>query len=434
MNTPTKAPLDTQEKDISRITHMFFLLLVFMCAAFVYWAYKGTLDVVSMADGEVVPSGRIKTVQHFEGGIIRQINVREGDAVVTGQALVELEQLRSGASLEELTMRIDALKVDIIRLEAQLNSQALIVFPVALQNNLPLLVAEAQNLFEARRKSHQSTINKLTTIIRQREQRIKTIQARLNNKMNRLPLLEEELALSEDLLKDNLTTRIKHIEIMRRKNKTEGEIVNDQSSLKESRHALIETQEKLNETDNMFNEEATKELKKATQELKEFSVRLKKFTDSLDRTIIRSPINGVVKKLHMVTRGGVVRPGDTLADIVPSDEKLITEAHLDISDIGYIKMNQKVFLQLPNKDANKFKKIEGRVKSISPDTFTNRQGRTFYNVRIESEQSYFEAGDQKYRLYPGMVLIAYIHIGERTILNYLLDPFVNTLSFSLQER
>ncbi len=426
--------MDTQEKKLSRTTHVFFLLLVFMCAAFIVWAYKGTLDVVSMADGEVVPSGRIKQVQHFEGGIIRQINVREGDLVSMGQALVELEQLRSGASLEELKMRTDALKVDIIRLEAQLTSLDVISFPTDLQKSLPLLVNEAHDLFEARKRSHQSTINKLTTIIRQREQRIITIQAKLNNKLDRFPLLEEELALSEDLLKDNLTTRIKHIEIMRRKNKIEGEIVNDRSSLKEARHALIETQEKLNETENMFKEEATEELKEVKQELKEFTVRLIKFKDSLERTIIRSPINGVVKKLHKVTRGGVVKPGDTLAEIVPSEERLIIEAHLEISDIGYIKINQMVYLQLPNKDANKFKKIEGRVVNISPDTFTDQQGRTFYNVRIESDQSYFEAGDQKYRLYPGMVLIAYIHIGERTILNYLLDPFVNTLSFSLQER
>ncbi|HCY86863.1 MAG TPA: HlyD family type I secretion periplasmic adaptor subunit [Desulfobacteraceae bacterium] len=426
--------MDTNPKHITRTTHLFFLLLVVMCVAFVAWAYQGTLDVVSMADGEVVPSGRVKQVQHFEGGIIRQINVREGDIVSVGQPLVELEQLRSGASLEELSMRVDALKVDVLRLTAQLKDQSEMVVPGELATALPQLVKEAKALFETQRKSHQSTLNKLATSVRQREQRIQSIQAQLTNKLERLPLLEEELTLSEDLLKDNLTTRIKHIEILRRKKETEGQITKDRSSLKEARHALIETREKLTETQNKFKEKTAEELKEAKQELKEFTVRLKKFRDSLERTTIRSPINGVVKRLYKVTRGGVVQPGDTLADIVPSEERLVIEAHLDISDIGYIKLDQKVFLQLPNKDARKFQKLEGRVVSISPDTFTNSQGRTFYNVRIESGQSYFEAEDQKYVLYPGMVLIAYIHIGERTILDYLLDPFVNTLSFALQER
>lgn len=419
---------------VSRSTHLFLLLLILMCTAFFYWAYQFKLDIVSMADGEVVPSGKIKQVQHLEGGIIREIKVREGDEVSAGQALMELEQTRSGASLEEMAMRIDSLTVDIFRLEAQLRKDDRIPFPQEIRQRLPRLVKEADALFDAHRDSVRSTVNKLRTVIRQRDQRIKTIQSQLENKLERLPLLEEELALSEELLKDNLTTRIKHIEVMRRKKEIEGKILNDRSSLKEARHALKETQEKLNETVHRIREENTEELKQAQQDLNEFSVRVKKFQDSLERTVIRSPINGVLKKLYKVTRGGVVRPGDTLADIVPSEERLIIEAHLDIADIGYIRRGQKVLLQLPSKDARKFRKLEGQVTTISPDTFTDQTGRTFYNVLIESDRNYFEADDQKYRLYPGMILMAYIHIGERTVLEYFVDPFVNTLSFSLQER
>lgn len=420
---------------VKRVTHLFFLLLLLMCGAFILWAYKGNLDIVSVADGEVIPSGRIKHIQHFEGGIIRNIKVTEGEEVTAGQPLVELEQLRSGASFEEMQMQIDALKVDVIRYETQMLEKDKILFPPEFGKELPLLVKEATELFKTQEKSQQSTRNKLQTIIQQRKQRIITIQSQLKNKLERLPLLEEELALSEDLLKDSLTTRFKHIQIMRRTKEIQGKIENDRSALKESRHALKETQEKLQETMYILKEEISEKLKKSTQKLKELSVRLKKFEDSFKRTIIRSPINGVVKKLYRVTTGGVVKPGDTLADIVPSEEKLIIEAHLDISDIGYIKKNQPVFLQLPSRDSRKFKKLDGRVINISPDTFTDPRGRTFYTVRIESDKSYFEAGNhEKYRLYPGMVLLASIHIGQRTLLEYLVDPFVNTLSFSLQER
>jgi len=420
---------------VKRVTHLFFLLLIVMCAAFVLWAYKGTLDIVSVADGEVIPSGRIKHIQHFEGGIISNIKVTEGEEVSAGQPLVELEQLRSGASFEEMQMQIDALTVDVLRYEAQMLDKDKILFPPELEKRLPLLVKEANDLFKTQQKSQQSTLNKLQTIIQQREQRIISIQSQLNNKLERLPLLEEELALSEELLKDNLTTRFKHIQIMRQTKEIQGKIDNDRSDLKEARHALKETQEKRQEMIYTLKEESSEKLKEATQKLKEFSVRLKKFEDSFERTVIRSPINGVVKKLYRVTTGGVVKPGDTLADIVPSEEKLIIEAHLDISDIGYIKKDQPVFLQLPSKDSRKFKKLDGKVINISPDTFTDPQGRTFYTVRIESDKSYFESEDhEKYRLYPGMVLLAYIHIGQRTLLEYLVDPFVNTLSFSLQER
>ncbi len=422
------------EAHISSITHLFFLLLIVMCLAFGCWAYYAKLDIVSMATGEVVPSGKVKHVQHFEGGIINKILVKEGDVVTADQALVELEQLRSGASLEEIQMRVDALKVDVLRFEALVRDKDKIDIPPDITQNLPLLVKEARHLFRIHKKTLQSTINKLNTIVKQREQRIKAVESRLENKRQRLPLLEEQLSLSEELLADNLTTRYKHLEIMRQTKEIEGGIQNDIALLKEARHALNETREKRNETIFSFKEETTNDLKTVKQELKEFSVRLTKFEDSLKRTIIRSPINGIVKKLYIVTQGGVLRPGDTIVDIVPSEEKLVIEAHLNISDIGYIKKYQPVLLQLPGKDAGKFDKLKGKVFNISPDTFKDAKGQTFYSVRIESEKSYFQTGEQRYQLYPGMVLVAHIHIGQRTVLEYLLDPYINTLGFSLQER
>lgn len=420
--------------NLSLSLHILFVLLALMCISFTFWAYHGELDIVSVADGQVVPTGKIKHIQHFEGGIIQEINISEGDEVVEGQPLIELEQLRSGASLDEIQMRIDALDVDIIRYNAVLNDKETLTFSPEIEEKHPQLVKDAISLFSAHKNSVQSKIEKLTNIVDQKKQRIKTIESDLENKQQRLPLLEEQLALSGELLKDNLTTRYQHIEIMRHTKEIEGSIKNDMSALIEARHALKETEANLNEMIYAFKEETTEQLKQAKQELNEFSVRLKKFEDSLDKTIIRSPINGVIKKLYQVTRGGVIRPGDTIADIVPSEEKLIIEAHLPISDIGYVQKNQAALLQLPTSDARKYNKLAGKVINISPDTFTNENGRTFYNVLIESEKNYFQSGDQKHKLYPGMVLLAYIHIGKRTVLDYILDPLMNTLSFSMQER
>ncbi|WP_300461821.1 HlyD family type I secretion periplasmic adaptor subunit [Desulfobacula sp.] len=425
---------DTTARKLSRVTHLFFVLMALMCISFIYWAYHGELDIVSVADGQVVPTGKIKHVQHLEGGIIRKINIREGDAVTKGQALVELEQIRSGASLEEIQMRMDALTVDIIRYTAVIKDKQTIAFPPDSERKYPHLVKDARSLFAAHKNSVQSKIETLSKLVDQKRQRIKTIESHLESKRQQLPLLEEQLALSQDLLNENLTTRYKHLEIMRKTKEIEGGIQNDLSALLEANHALKETQANLKEVAYAFKERTEEKLKQAKQELNEFSVRLKKFEDSMKRTIIRSPINGVIKKIYLVTRGGVLKPGDTIADIVPSEEILIIEAHLSISDVGYVQKGQTALLQLPTSDARKYDKLPGRVVNISPDTFTDKNGRTFYNVRIESEKNYFQSGDQKYKLYPGMVLLAYIHISKRTVLDYLVDPFMNTLSFSLQER
>ncbi|MCP3874540.1 MAG: HlyD family type I secretion periplasmic adaptor subunit [Desulfobacteraceae bacterium] len=422
------------QNSMNRVSHLLFILISLMCIGFIFWAYHGKLDIVSVADGQVVPSGKIKHIQHFEGGIIRKINIKEGDEILKGQPLIELEQVSYGASLEEIQMRIDALTIDIIRYKALLDDKDRAFFPLNMEKKYPQLIMDAKALFIAHKNSLKSKIKKLNKIGDQKRQRIKTIQVRIENVSQQIPLLEEQLTLSEDLLKENLTTRTKHLEIMRKTKELEGTIQNDRSALKESRHALEETIANQKEVVFVFKEKTAEKLKKAKQELNEFSVRLKKFEDSLKRTVIRSPIKGIVKKLYMVTRGGVIKPGGIIADVVPSEEKLLIEAHLPISDIGYVQKNQIALLQLPTTDARKYDKLNGTVINISPDTITDENGRTFYNVLIESEKNYFLSGDQKYKLYPGMVLLAHIHIGKRSVLEYIIDPFINTLSFSMQER
>ncbi len=424
----------SEKSRISRVNHLFFILIVVMCLSFVYWASRGELDIVSVADGQVVPTGKVKHVQHLEGGIIRKINVREGDRVEKGQSLVVLEQLRSGASLEEIQARMDALSIDIIRLKALIQGRETLVFPKALAGKYPVLIKDARQLFSAHKSSVQSSVDKLSQIVEQRRQRIKTIESDLKNKKERLPLLQEQLSLSEELLKDNLTTRYKHIEIMRKTKQIEGDIENDRSALIEAVHALEETRANLNEVRHSVTEKNVEALKQAQQEYNEYAIRLKKFEDSLERTVIRSPINGIIKKLYLVTKGGVLKPGEILADIVPSEETLVIEARLPISDIGYVQVGQAAVLQLPTADARKYDKLPARVIRISPDTFTDESQRTFYNVRLESERNYFLSGKKEYRLYPGMVLLANIHIGKRTVLDYLVDPFMGTIRFSMQER
>jgi membrane fusion protein, adhesin transport system len=422
------------DKNPTLRSHLLFILIVLMCTGFGYWAYHGQLDIVSVADGQVIPTGKIRHIQHYEGGIIQQINISEGDEVKKGQALIELEQVRSGASLEELQMKINALTIDIIRYTAMIDDQPQLSFPQDMEAMHPQLARNARDLLAAHRDSVQSKIEKLGNVVDQKKQRIHTIASDLENKRQRLPLLQEQLSLSEELLEDNLTTRYKHLEIMRHTKEIEGSIQNDMSALKEARHALHETEANLREVIFSYRENATEQRKKAKQELNELSARMKKFEDSMQKTVIRSPVNGIVKKLYLVTTGGVIKPGDTIADIVPSEERLIIEAHLPISDIGYVQKDQPVFLQLPTADARKYGKLPATVVAISPDTFTDQNRRTFYNVRIESELNYFQSGDQRHKLYPGMVVIAHIHIGTRTVLEYLLDPLTNTLSFSLQER
>lgn len=129
-----------------------------------------------------------------------------------------------------------------------------------------------------------------------------------------------------------------------------------------------------------------------------------------------------------------MQPGMTIMDIVPAADRLIVEAHLPIRDVGFVQTGQRAIVKLASQDARRFGKIEGQVVHVSPDAFATQQGTAFYTVRIETEKDYFEQDNFRYKLYPGVLVIASIHTGKRTVWQYLSDPFLDTLGASFQER
>ena len=157
-------------------------------------------------------------------------------------------------------------------------------------------------------------------------------------------------------------------------------------------------------------------------------------SDSLDRTVIRSPVEGVVKTLHVATLGGVLKPGQDVADIVPFEDRLIVEGRLSVTDIGYVRVGQNAAVRLMGRESSVYGKIDGTVIHVAPDSTVDPNGRVFYVVRVETLQDHFTSGDATYRLFPGMALMVHIHTGQRTVLQYITEPFAARFTGALQER
>lgn len=418
----------------SPVSRLFLWLCAALVLAFLLWAAVGKLDIVSAAQGLVTPVTKVKNVQHLEGGIVREINVRDGDRVKEGQPLVVLEQTAQGSSVEELEVRINSLTAEVARLEAESETLPAPRFPEDLVRRHPELVAQAMDLFRARRQRLDSQQAGQRQNIIQAEQEIREIQARLASVRKALGQTREQIHISEQLLAEGLTPRTKHLALLREETGLAGKIDQDMAALPKAESVLVESREKLKRIGQEFVEEVQGDLNKKRQELEEFSQRMRKFADTLTRTVIRSPVDGVVKKVHVFTLGGVVKPGGDVVEIVPSEDRLIIEAHLPISDIGYVQAGQDAVVTLASRDAGRYGRIKGKVLHVSPDVFSDERGRTFYAVRIETEEDSFKRGSFRYRLTPGMMVIAYIHTGERTVLEYLLDPFLATMDVALTER
>ncbi len=415
-------------------SQLFFIMSMLTVVAFVVWAAYGELDVVSIAAGEVVPSSRVKTIQHLEGGIIREILVKEGERVKAGQSLVILESTSSNADVAEQSIHLKSLEVTIMRLDAEIKGDKSLVLPEEMKKAEPQLTRNALEMFRTRQNRVENQIKVQLELINQYKFQIEETQARLSGSTGMRTFLEEQVGISQKLLEHSLSNRMNHLDLLKQLADLKGQQKIDQASLKKIAASIKEAESRLALVRNTFIEEAQNELREVQRTAQMIYERLNKNEDSLRRTVLRSPVDGTVKSLFFVTIGGIVPPGGAVAEIVPGDDRLIIEARLPVGDIGYVQTGQPVMVRLTSSDGARFGHINGEVIHISPDSTVIKDGPPFYRIKITTEQDYFGKPDKPYRLFPGMLMQCSVITGKRTVLEYLLPPFVLSLETALHER
>ncbi|MBF0138686.1 MAG: HlyD family type I secretion periplasmic adaptor subunit [Magnetococcales bacterium] len=412
----------------------FFVVLVLTFVLIGLWAHWGVLDIVSLAEGEVAPSGKVKMVQHLEGGIVKSIHVHEGDEVKQGQEMVTLEPTARDSDVQELRARQVSLQAAEQRLVAETTGADTVNFSAEFRRNHPALVGQEIGLFQNRRRHQENLLSEQRELVSQRTHDIAEIDSRIDHAKKRLSLLKEQVEISTALLKRDITNRYGHLDLLKEANGLEGKLEEDKSAHSRAQAALKEAQARLVGRKSAFVAEAETQLEEIRRELQEIAARSGKFRDNLDRTVIRAPVEGVVKTLHIVTIGGVIKAGDVVVELVPKGDRLVIESKLSTKDIGYVQLGQLAEIRLIGSDAARYGKIEGVVAGISPDTLTTEKGTPFYKVRVETEKTFFKNGEYRYLLYPGMIVQILIHTGQRSVLDYVLSPFLSSAQLALKER
>ena len=441
---------------------LFLVVLLLFVGSFGYWATNSNLEIVSVAEGEVKPEGETKSIQHLEGGIVRDILVEEGDEVSKGQPIIVLESTLNEADVKELEARLDFLRIQMIRLEAEVGEGDEPRFTDKLERKNRKLVRQEKKLYAARQDKLLNEIKISEERINQRSQEIKETdagisatraeisetKARLKNNQSSHILIKEQIAISEDLLKDDLTNRFNHLNLLKEANLLKSEIEEDEAVLLRHEATLVrheailgrqrssvrDTQSLKKNIRLVFSQEVRVQLEESQKEFREIKERLRKAKDSLKRTVLRSPVSGIVKKLRIVTKGGVVPPGGKIVDIIPAEGSLVIEARLPPYDIGYVSIGQKGTIKLKSSDAIRFGSIAIKVTHISPDTFVESDGSAYYKVILEPATDYFKKGSSRYNLVPGVEVVSSIHTGERSVLKYIFEPFLTSAGSALQER
>lgn len=350
---------------------LLFAIVAFFGAA-TFWAAVTEVEQVSTGDGRVMPSRRVQVVQNLEGGIVSELNVREGDMVTAGQVLMRLDRTRFQAELGENRMKFYGLQAVTTRLEAEIRGTAL-RFPPELEEQFREIVAGELRLYASRAEELESGVARLEAQLVQHHQEIAETEARIKQLARSIDLARQEIGILEPLVKKGINAPVELIRLRREESQYVGDMEVARESVTRQRAAIQETEQEINEVRARFRSRALQELNEARVEMEALRRNLESREDRLTRTEIRAPVDGIVKQLFVNTIGGVVQPGMDLVEIVPVEEALVVEARIRPADIAFIHPGLKALVKFTAYDYTVYGAVPATLDQISADTITDEK-------------------------------------------------------------
>lgn len=414
-------------------------LLLYVIAGFVLvflvWASVTKLDEVTRAEGRVIPSRQLQVVSNLEGGIVKEILVRQGQTVRQGQVLLRLDATQFSAEAGKGQEGYNALVARITRLQAEVDGSVPQFAPMLLRAS-PELVAAERTLYEARRQDLAAATSVAQAKLEQARRALGQAQVEIATKGQARALAEREVTLLTPLVEKGIEPQIELLRAQSNASQAGGEHQAAQLAAERARAAVDEAMYELQSVRDSYRAKAVEDLTAAKAELAAMGRELPALQDRVKRTEVRAPIAGTVNRVLVTTIGGTVRPGEPLVEIVPSDDTLVVEAQVKPSDIAFIHPGQEALVKLTAYDFAVYGGMEGRVERISPDAVQNEKtGETHYLVRVRTTHDRLRAEDGSLLpITPGMVAEVDMLGDKRSILSYLLTPLTRVQEKALREK
>jgi len=408
-------------------------LLISIAAAvvvFLGWASIFELDQVTRAEGRVLPSARKQIVQHFEGGIVSEIAVEEGEIVRKGDLLLRIQNQISEAELVNTHWELLSKKAEIERWRAEANGSDSVGFHRAFKDRAPDLVREQEALFQTRHRKLNQELDILSDQVRKRTAELQETRTRLTNLRKEQGLLEQRLAQVEKLVAMDAGSEAQLIEVKTKLQQLVSRISDTRFQIPQLEAALSENKNRRKQRISEFQTEAREEIVTLQVAIAKLEEALGAFEDRSERTDVRAPITGVINTLFVTTLGGVVQPGEDLVEIVPNDDAVLMEAKLRPSDRGDVWPGLPAVVKITAYDYAVHGGLDGTLEDISADVLQNERGEAYYRIRLKADTASF--GPDK-PVIPGMTAQIDILSGRNTILDYLLQPIIKLRDNALRQ-
>ncbi len=416
---------------------------------FIIWAAFASLDEVTRAEGQVISSQRTQVIQNLEGGILRNIAVVEGQVVEQGDLLAQLDNELAASSFRDTINKILDHTLTIIRLEAELADKkpdfpsplepwiAQVVGPenvAAALSHVQQSIRDQEVTFFARTQQKKAELSLLESQYQQKKHEVSELVARRQQLIASLKLATEQRNITRSLLQKRSASRVDYLNKEQQVVELQGQIASLNSSIPSAEAAAQETQQRRAFREAEIDTEIVNNINERRMEMASLNETLSAGGDRVTRTELRSPVRGTVKRIAITTLGGVVKPGESMMEIVPLDDTLLIEAKVLPSNVAFLRIGQRAIVKISAYDFSIYGGLEGVLEQISADTIEDKQGNVFYLAKIRTNETELAYHNQNLPIIPGMIATADILTGKKTVLDYLLKPILKAKELALREK
>jgi len=422
------------EREHSPLARTMVIALSIMFAIALAWAAIAEVDRVASAESQVRPFGRVKVINHPDGGIVTALHVHEGQPVKEGDVLIEIdpaviEQELAKAKAEYLTR-----SAEVARLTAEVTGGKL-EFPAEVVTERPDLVATQTKLFQERAGGLDSKRDAAAEVVRQKQSEAAGLTAQIAKLEESLKVLVEQERATATLADKGYFPRLKYLSIKRELAQLEGQIAQAKAQLVTTRAAL---QEAVSKRDALNRDAAAEPLDKLVTSRRDRDAAYRTWQQNqsrLNNLVVRAPVDGVVQKLTVGSPGQAIRPGEAVMNVVPTGASLVIEAKVSNNDIGYIQVGQEATVKISTYDYMRYGTLHGVVETIPGDAIEDEKTREYYfPVIVRTEKNYLGDKPGQYPVQPGMQAEVDFKLGKRTILEYLTERMLKTTNNAFKER
>jgi adhesin transport system membrane fusion protein len=420
-------------EDAPRVIRLTIWGLIAFVAFCLLWAHFAVVDEVTRGDGKAIPFSRLQKIQNLEGGIVSELFVREGQIVNVGDPLLRLDDTRFASNVGETEADRLALLLRVERLSAEVQDRELLVAD-EVREKVPRQADNEIDLFNSRRQQLADEVAGLEEQLTQRRQELREFASKQSQFSSSLELLRQEIRMSEPLVAEGAISPVEVLRLKRAEVESRGQLQATTLAMPRAEAAIKEVERKIDETRGRFRSDALTQLNEARTDLSKIQSTGKALEDRVNRTLVISPVRGIVKQLLVNTIGGVIQPGSDLVEIVPLGENLLVEARIRPQDIAFLHPGQEAIVKFTAYDYTIYGGLKAELEQIGADTVTDDDGNSFYVIKLRTNKSHLGSEEHPLLIIPGMVASVDIITGKKSVLSYLLKPIIRARAEALRER